>query len=462
MKDKRYDVIVIGGGIGGYAAAVRLAQEGMRVALVEREKLGGECLNYGCIPTKALIYFSSIIEELRRAGKYGIKVSGLSINFGRFLEWRNGIIDKLRRDLRILLIENGVELIEGESRLKSRREVEVLGKGVLESKYIVIATGSIPRTIPGFEFDGERIIDSRKALYLDEIPSTLCIVGGGAIGVEIGQSYARLGTKVTIIEIMDEILPGFSRELVRFVRRGLEESGVEINTKSRAKYAKIVGEKVKVTYEKNGRENVLEADHLLIAVGRRPNTKGLNLESIGVEIDRRGFIKVNEKRETTVPNIYAVGDVAGEPMLAHKALSDALIVARSILGEEPVIPPIPVVVYSSPELAKVGFSEEEARSQGIEVDTGMFPFKYSGRAHTLDEANGLLKMIVDKSSGEIIGVEIVGPEASELIGVGVVAVSQKMKVSDFAKAIYPHPTLSEAYSEISKWLIGEPVHLLPR
>jgi len=461
---KNYDVVVIGGGIGGYVSAIRLAQNGLQIALIEKEYLGGECLNYGCIPTKALVYLSYLVERMNRAKKYGVNVGGIDIDIKKFNEWRRtNIVARLRKGVEYLLTKNGVEIIKGKAKLKSSHEVCLSDGTTIRGEKIVIATGSLPKTLPGVEFDGERIIDSRKAIYLEEIPDTMCIIGAGAIGIEIGQALAGLGVKVTIVEVLNRLLPMFSSDIVAYLKRRLEEDGVEINLGTYVKSVERIGNRVKVTVSKGEETKELEADYLLVAVGRKPNTIDLNLEGLGVKTDERGAIVVNEQRQTSVPNIYAVGDVIGNPMLAHKALADALIATSSILGKKAMrLDPflVPVILYSRPEVAKVGYSEEEARKAGLKIKVGRFPFRSLGRAATIDEAYGLLKLIMDENSGKIIGMEVIGPEASELISLGNMAISLGIDLEKLAEVIYPHPTCSEAFGELIHWFLEEPIHML--
>jgi len=461
---KKFDVVVIGGGTGGYSAAIRAAKLGRSVALVERdEALGGTCLNRGCIPTKALLHAAHLLNEVKGASKLGLQVREVSLAWERLQVWKDSVVRRLAQGVKFLCERNGVEIVHGEARLVSARIVRVEGADLeLEADAVVVATGSVPVEIPGLAFDGERVISSTEALSLPKRPERILIVGGGYIGMELGTFFASVGTEVVVVELMDQVLPGIDPELVSHVVRGLPQLGVEAHTKSRVmglerSQAGIVAR----VQGPDGKEFTVEAELALVTVGRRPFAEGLGLEELGVERDERGFIQVNERFETPVSGIYAVGDVVPGPMLAHKAHWEGKAAAEAICGHEPgPRPPVPAVVFTSPEIATVGLSEPEAREQGYDVVIGKFPFTASGRALTLGDNRGLIKVVAEAGSKKILGVGIVGPWASELIGEASLAILRDLTLEEFGAAIRPHPTLSEALGEAAEAPLGGAIHVL--
>ncbi|MGY4706541.1 dihydrolipoyl dehydrogenase [Candidatus Bipolaricaulota sp. J31] len=460
---RKFDVLVIGGGTAGYSAAIRAAKLGKSVALVEKEgALGGTCLHHGCIPTKALLHAASLLQEINAAGKFGISVQGLSLDWGKLQAWKDGVVRRLSQGVRFLCERNGVEVITGTARLLSPKLVRVEGPDLeLEADAVVVATGSVPVELRGMEFDGERVISSTEALSLPEKPEKVLIVGGGYIGMELGTFFAAVGTEVVVVELMEQVLPGIDPELVSHVVRALPP-GLEVHTGSRVLgLEKVEGGIAARVRGPDGDEFVVEAELALVTVGRRPFAEGLGLEELGVKRDERGFIAVDGRFETSVPGIYAVGDVIPGPMLAHKAHWDGKRVAEIICGHGPKErPPVPAVVFTSPEIATVGLSEPEARERGHEVAIGRFPFTASGRAITLGDSRGLVKVIAERGSKRILGVGIVGPWASELIGEASLAIHAGMTLEEFGEAIRPHPTLSEALGEAAEVPLGGAIHVL--
>jgi len=461
---RKAEVLVIGGGTAGYSAAIRAAKLGRSVVLVEKdEALGGTCLNRGCIPTKALLHAAGLLRELSGARKLGIEASDVSLSWGKLQAWKDSVVRRLSQGVRFLCERNGVELIRGTARFVSPRRVRVEGADVeLEADAVVVATGSAPVELPGLEFDGEMVISSREALSLPKRPERVLIVGGGYIGMELGTFFACVGTEVVVVELLDRVLPGIDPELVSHVARGLPQLGVEVHTKSRViGLERSRGGIVSRVHGPDGKEFTVEAELALVTVGRRPFAEGLGLEELGVERDERGFIRVNERLETSVPGIYAVGDVVPGPMLAHRAHWDGKRVAEIICGREPKErPPVPAVVFTSPEIATVGLAETEAKERGYDVVIGKFPFTASGRALTLGDNRGLVKVIAEKGSKRILGVGIVGPWASELIGEASLALHKGLTLGEFAEAIRPHPTLSEALGEAAEVPLGGAIHVL--
>lgn len=465
MADKQCDALVIGAGPGGYVCAIRLGQLKVKTILVERAWFGGTCLHVGCIPSKALITAAKFYDKLKHASEFGINISGASVDFPKMVQWEKSIIEKFSGGIRQLLKGNGVESIVGMAAFRSPKEVVVTNGDsttTIEAKNIVIATGSVPAQVPIFPFDGERIIGSSEALTLPELPKRLLVIGGGYIGLEMGVMFAHLGTKVTVVEMMDQLLPGFDAELVRTLTRSLRQKGIEYFVKAKAKsYEGTVGN-MKLTVETDGQDRVLEADRILVTVGRKPNTKGLDIEKSGVKTDERGFIPVNNKCETSVPGVYAIGDVVGNPMLAHKASKEGETVAEIIAGHRRVVDYVamPAVIFTDPEIATVGLSESEAKEKGYDAASGKFPFAALAKAATQLSTEGYAKIIYDKASKQVLGFHIIGPGASDLIGEAALALEMGSTVEDISLTVHPHPTLTEAMMEAAKAALGEAIHIM--
>ena len=467
MADKQCDALVIGAGPGGYVSAIRLGQLKQKTILVEREWIGGTCLHVGCIPSKALITAAKFYEKMKHASDFGVNITSATIDFKKMVQWEKGIIDKFTGGIHQLLKANNVETVMGTARFLSANEVEVRNDNqsvIIQAKNIVIATGSVAAGIPPFPFDGERIISSTEALVLPEIPKRLFVIGGGYIGLEMGIMYAHLGSKVTVVEMMDQLLPGFDAELVRTLGRSLRQKGIDYFVNAKAKsYEGNVGS-MKVTVEIEGSDRVFETDRILVTVGRKPNTAGLEIEKSGVQTDPKGFIPVNNKCQTSVPGIYAIGDVIGNPMLAHKASKEGEIVAEIIAGHNRAVDYVamPAVIFTEPEIATVGLSEAEAKEKGYNAGSGKFPFAASGRALTQGATDGYVKVIFDKDSKQVLGFHIIGPEASDLIGEATLAIEMGSTVEDISLTVHPHPTLTETIMEASKAALGEAIHIVNR
>lgn len=457
---KKFDAVVIGAGPGGYVSAIRLSQLGKKVALIEEREVGGTCLNRGCIPTKALLHVAEIINNARKGEKIGIKVEGISVDFQRVQQWIGQMVRRLRSGIEYLLRGYGVEVINGHASFKSERSLVISPQGeTIEGEAIIIASGSTPSELPFARPDLNRIITSDDVFKITSLPGELVILGGGVIGVEMATAFSSLGTKVTIIEIMDQILPGYSNDLVLPVQSSLRRMGVEIRVSTKATLCDYSGDgsKVRVSTEDGA---IFEGDYLLLSVGRRPNTKPLSLESAGVETNERGFIKVNGRMETTASGIFAIGDVVGLPFLAHRAMEEGYYLSEIIAGIRDGMPKltIPSVVYTDPEIATVGLDEKEATLAGFEPVVGKFPFAASGRSMTLGRAEGFFKIVGDSKSGKILGAQIVGHGASELIGELSLAISSSLTMEALESAVYPHPTLSESIVEGTRLALGKPVH----
>jgi dihydrolipoyl dehydrogenase len=466
VETGNYDAIVIGGGPGGYTAAIRLAQLGKRVLCVERESLGGVCLNWGCIPSKALITAAALVDRVREAAVMGISAEP-RIDFGATQRWKAGIVERLTTNVGTLIRGNGGTVAFGTARLLDARTVEVTAADGTARRYtageaIVLATGARLAAVPGFEADGEHVITARDAVDLPSVPRSLLVIGGGVIGMELGMMYQRLGTRLTVVELTDALLPGVDADLVRVVERRLRRRGAEVLTRAKAFGWEKRDGLAAVTVEHDGAARVIEAEKVLVAVGFVPNTGGLGLEAAGLRLDARGHVAVDERGMTSVPGIFAVGDVSGGPYLAHKAFREAEVVAEVAAGRYARRDwlAMPAAVFTDPEIATVGIGEAEARRRGLDVTVGRFPFSASGRAMSLVETEGFIKIVADRE--RVIGVQIVGPEASELISEAAFALEMMASPEDVALTIHPHPTLGEGVMEAFKHALGEAVHVMNR
>jgi len=464
-----YEAIVIGGGPGGYVAAIRLGQLGVKTLCVEEEAMGGVCLNWGCIPSKALIAAANLANKVRNAGHMGITVKDLEIDVAKMQEWKEGIVKKLTSGVTSLVKGNGGDIVLGKATITGANSVEVTtedGKteSYTASKGIIVATGTQMITIPGFEPDGEVVITAREAVSLQSAPKSMVLIGGGVIGLELGMVYQKLGTKITVVELMDQLLPGTDPDLVRVVQKHLKAAGADIHLKSKAAKLDKSGGKAKVTIETEGKEQVVEAEKVLVAVGFKPNSGGIGLEGAGVKLDDRGHIAVDDQMRTNVPSIFAIGDVAGMPYLAHKASKEGEIAAEVIAGHKSArdYRGMPAAIFTDPEIATVGLTESEAKAQGKKVKIGKFPFAASGRAMAVSETDGFIKVIIDEADNQLLGVAIVGPEASDLISESALALEMCAFAEDVALTVHPHPTLGEGVMEAFKHALGEAVHIMNR
>jgi len=460
-----YDVIVIGTGPGGYHAAIRAAQLGKRVLAVEAEYVGGVCLNVGCIPTKALLHAAEELEGIKHGSAFGLEVKDARMDLKKLGGWRDGIVKKLTGGVSQLLKGNKVELKTGFARFVDKNTIEVGGERI-QGQTFIVATGSEPNTLPGFEVDQKDIVDSTGALRIeDKFPKRMLCIGGGAIGLEFAQVYKRLGAEVTVIEFMGQILPAADPETAGLLAKILTKQGIAIRTNTKGVKVERKKDGLHVTLEdvKSGQQDTLVVDKILVATGRRPRGKGLGLEAIGVKVDERGYVPTNEKMETNVPGIYAIGDVTRPPLLAHKAMKEGLIAAENAAGGNAVMDyQIPNVVYTSPEWAAVGMTEEEAAKAGYKVKVGKFPLAASGRAMTLDATEGLIKLIGDTETDLLLGGHIVGPSASDMIAEIALALEMGATVTDVALTVHAHPTLSEGIMEAAEHLHRQAIHIANR
>jgi len=465
----QFDAIVLGGGPGGYVCAIRLGQLGLKVACIEEEEYGGVCLNWGCIPSKALIANAHFVEKAKHIADSGINVSGVNVDVDKMQDWKGGVVKKMTSGVRSLLKANGGEMIEGRGKVVDPKTVEVTLKSgekrrVSATKGLVIATGSATIQVPGFEFDGVRVIGAREAVSLRKIPKRLVVIGGGVIGLELGMVYQTFGAELTVVELTPSLLPGVDPDCVKVVEKKLEKRGAKLLKNTRAERLEKTASGVTVIVSSEGKEQRIEADVVLVAVGMKPRSRGVGLEEIGVEIDQRGFVKTNEFCETNVKGVYAIGDVSGQPMLAHKASKEGEVAAEVIAGHHAAKDwvTVPGIIFTDPEIATAGLTEAQAKEQGYTIKVGKFPFVALGRAVSIGETDGFVKVVTDTKSGRILGIHIVGPSASDLISEAVLAIETVATAEDMALSIHPHPTLGEALMEAAAASLGHAIHIVNR
>lgn len=464
------EVLVIGGGPGGYTAAFRAADLGLEVTMIDtEERPGGVCLFRGCIPSKTLLYVSELLRDARQAEEMGVKFCEPEVDLGKLREWKNRVIDKLADGLVLLSRKRGVQLIRGRAGFESSDSIRLYDSDSeithFKFRHAIIATGSSPVALPGTEFKkGGRIMSSAGALELQDIPEKLLIVGGGYIGLEMGSVYASLGSRVTLVQRRDRVMAGADSDLVRILSAGLEEIFEAIYIGTKVKSVEEQKDRVRVVLEGNTDQPEQTFDRVLVAVGRRPRSENIGLENTHVKTDERGFIRVDEQQRTADKNIFAVGDVVGGVMLAHKAMYEGKIAAEVIAGKPSAFDAraIPAVVYTDPQLAWCGLTEETARKENRRVKVARFPWSASGRAASMGISAGLTKLIADPETERVLGVGIVGREAGEMIAEGVLAVEMGAVVEDLALSIHPHPTLSEAEGEAAEAFLGSSIHILPQ
>jgi len=458
-QKENYDLIVIGSGPGGYVASVRAGSLGLKVACVEKSaRLGGVCLNVGCIPSKALLDSSEYFHLAKdHFAAHGIKIAELSLDLHAMMERKKQVVEELTGQVRKLLEGNKIDIIHGTARLVAADRVEVsnhsdksLSPMILEAKAILLATGSEPVNVPGLEFDGKHIVSSTEALSFDSVPQHLGIVGGGYIGLELGSVWRRLGSEVTVIEMLPKIAATLDGQIGRALERILTQQGIAFRLNTKVSKAEIADNKVKVTLEAEGSTSSLSFDKLLVAVGRRPLTKNLGLEDIGVKTDpRTGQVLVDESYRSSIPNIYAIGDIIAGPMLAHKASAEGIAAAECIAGlpGEVNYDTIPAVVYTWPEVACVGLTEEQVKERAIPYCIGTYPFSGAGRARCMGEKDGFVKLIAQSETDRILGVHIIGPRAADIIAECVLAMEFGASSEDIARTVHGHPTFAEALQE---------------
>lgn len=451
-----YDVIVIGSGPGGYVAAIRCAQLGMKTALVEKyPTLGGTCLNVGCIPSKALLDSSEHYHNAATTFKtHGINLTNLKADVNQMITRKNDVVKQNTDGIQYLMKKNKIDVLQGVGSFVNSTKVKVTkddgSSSEIEGKNIIIATGSKPSSLPFIKLDKKRIITSTEALNLKEVPKHMVVIGGGVIGLELGSVYARLGAKVSVVEYMDSLIPTMDRTLGKELQKTLKKIGFEFYLKHKVSAVESKGKEVTVKAENSKGETIeVKGDYVLVSIGRRPYTEGLNAEAAGVKLTERGQIEVNDKLQTTVPNIYAIGDVVKGAMLAHKAEEEGVFVAEVLAGQKPHINYnlIPGVVYTWPEVASVGYTEEQLKEKGVKYKTGKFPFMASGRARASMDTDGLVKVLADATTDEILGVHMIGPRTADMIAEAVVAMEYRASAEDIARMSHAHPTYTEAFKE---------------
>ena len=465
--DRHADVLVLGSGPGGYTAAFRAADLGRQVIMIERhQRIGGVCLNVGCIPSKALLHTAAVINEAEEMAAHGVSFGKPQIDIEKIAAWKESVVDRLTGGLKMLAKQRKVELITGEGRFSSPNHITVTtadGEIIISFDHCIIAAGSRVTKIPGFPNDDPRMMDSTDALELAEIPQRLLVIGGGIIGLEMATVYQALGAKITIVEMQDGLIPGADKDLIRPLAKRLKARYENIFLSTAVTAIKPLKNGLNVSFDGKGAPDEDTFDRILVAVGRSPNGRLLDADKVGLEVDERGFIPVNNQQQTNIPHIYAIGDIVGQPMLAHKATHEAKVAAEVISGIKSVFDPmtIPSVAYTDPEVAWMGLTETQAKADGIEVEKGAFPWAASGRSLSLGRDEGITKVLFDKQTGRIVGAGIVGPNAGELIAEAVLALEMGADAEDIGLTIHPHPTLSETFCFAAEMAEGTITDLMP-
>ena len=456
-----YDLVVIGAGPDGYVAAIRAAQLGMKTAIVEKDACGGTCLNYGCIPTKALYKNAEVVDEIARAAEFGVDVKGYSIDMEKVQARKAKIVKTLSGGVEGLLKANKVELVRGAAKIMAPGKVEVDGK-VLETGKILIASGSKSSKPPIKGIDNSGVITSKEALEMDHVPGKIVIIGGGVIGIEFAGIYRAFGAEVTVVEFMPKIIPAVDKEITDRLQKLLEKKGIRFMVGTKVEEISKSGSALSVTVDKAGEKSSLPCDQVLVSTGRELDIEGLNLDGLGVAYDRKG-VKVDENYMTSVPGIYAIGDVIGGVMLAHVASEEGKVCVERMAGEDARVDYdlIPSAIFTFPDVASIGLSEEQAKERGLEYEVGKFQFAGNGKALTMNAAEGMMKVIVSKDKQKILGVHIVGPNASDLLAEAAIAMRGEFTVEEAANTMHGHPTLSEAFEEALTLTLGRGIHSMP-
>ncbi len=470
MAEHQVDAVVIGAGPGGYHAAIRLGQLGKKVICIDRDEAGGVCLNWGCIPTKALLHVGEIARQIEHAGEIGLQAGGLRVDRERIAKFKSDVVSANVGGVKTLFKANAVQFLYGEGSFKSPTEIVLKkregGDDTIRAQHVVIATGSAPVDVKAWPRDGKTIFNSDDAVKLDAIPKELLVIGGGVIGLEFATVYTRLGAKVLVIEALPQVLTGTDLEIGKTLGRILKKQGIEIMLSTTVEKIEKSGTGIKATFKgeaTGGKPETRAFDAVLVAVGRRPVTDGLNLQAAGLATDEKGFIAVDAQLRTRVATIFAIGDVTGAPLLAHRAMKQGTIAAEVIAGSrsaafDPVA--VPNCVYTDPEVATVGLSEEEAKSKGYEVRIGKFPNAASGRARTMNDTDGMIKLVADAKTDLLLGMHVVSPQAESLIGEGVIALEMGATLEDIGLSVHPHPTLTEGIMEAAEAAHGKAIHIV--
>ena len=462
---KAFQVVVIGSGPGGYVAAIRAGMLGLKTAIIEKDPfLGGTCLHRGCIPTKALLHTAHLYDEFRHAGEHGLKAGNVEIDFPTAHKRKTGIVDRLANGVAFLMKKRKVEVLTGHGRIVDKNTVSVTsdkGEEKIKADHIIVATGSVPAALPHIKPDQKIILDSDGILVMETIPKSLAVIGAGAVGVEFASIFGSLGTKVTIIELLPHILPIEDEEISKTLERALKKKGIDIHTSSEVKAVKTTAKGATLTVVSGGKETELKVDRVLSSIGRAPVTGDVGLKTVGIATDKRGYIDVNEFMQTSTPNIYAIGDIVRTPWLAHVASAEGILAVDHIAGK-PAHPldydHMPNCTYCSPEVASVGLTEKKAKERGHSIKVGKFPFSAIGKAMIVGETDGFVKYVTDEKYGEVLGVHIIGPKATELISEACLALGMEAMAEDIAKTVHPHPTLGETMMEAAHSVYGEAIH----
>lgn len=467
MNNYSVDLVVIGSGPGGYVAAIRATQLGLKTICVEKSELGGICLNWGCIPTKALLKSAELANFMKEAKNFGFDIKEYKVDFESVIKRSRDVANRMSNGVSFLFKKYNVQLIKGWARFKNPSTIEVLDDNgnisdIINTKYTIIATGARPRMFPDIEVDRERILTSKEAMVINEIPNEIIIMGAGAIGVEFAYFFNSFGTKVTIVEMLDRLLPIEDEEISKELEKHFKKYGIKVLTKTKVTSAKVIGSEVQVVVSKqDGKQEILKADYALNAIGIEANVNGIGLEELGLQIEK-GFIKVNEFLQTNIDGIYAIGDVAGPPWLAHKASAEGIVAVEKIAGLNPhpiLYQNVPGCTYCQPQVASVGLTEKKARELGYEVKIGKFPYTANGKAHGIGEARGFVKLVIDKKYGEILGAHLIGPDVTEMVAELTLAINLEATAHSLIKTIHPHPTLSEAIMEAAAVAYNESTNI---
>ena len=464
MQERQFDLVIIGSGPGGYVAAIRASQLGLKTAIVEKDKIGGVCLNWGCIPTKALLKSAEVYHQLNRADEFGVSAKDISFDFPKIIKRSRDVALRNSKGVEYLFKKNKIDLIQGSGRIIEKGKIEISKDGkpieTLSAKNIVIATGARPRTFPNMKIDGKQVITSTEAMLLQQPPKSMIIIGAGAIGVEFGYFYNAFGTKVTIVEMMPNILPIEDKEISKLLESNLKKSGIEILTDSKVDNV-TSGKEAKVVLTAKGEKKELKADVVLVAIGVQGNVENIGLESVGVKVEK-GWIQVDDFGRTNIDGIYAIGDVAGPPWLAHVASKEGIVCVEKIAGKNPQ--PIdwnniPGCTYCQPQVASIGLTEEKALESGHKIKIGRFPFTANGKARAIGETDGLVKLIFDEKYGELLGAHILGVDATEMIAELGLAKNLEATPEGIFNTIHAHPTLSESIMEAAENAEGHAIHI---
>ncbi len=459
-----FKLVVIGAGPGGYVAAIRAAQLGIRTAIIEKEYMGGVCLNWGCIPSKTLLYVTELQRTIADAGRIGLKADNISIDLDKLRKHKNDTVKRLTGGVKLLLEKSGVTILTGDASFKSKNEIEISdgkNKTLVKADNFIIATGASPIELPMLKYDGKMVIGAREAIEIPSIPKDMLVVGAGPIGVEMATVYQTLGSKVTIVEIFDSVLPALDDEISAASEKALKKQGMEILLSSKVVSSKIDKNKIGVTIETPLGKKDLSFDLILVSAGMKPNSGGLGLEKIGVNSDKRGFISVNSRMQSSIPNIYAIGDVVGGLLLAHKASHEGIVAAESIGGgaHQADWKAVPYAVFTDPEIAGIGMTEKEAAKSGRKIKVGRFPYRAVGKAIATLASEGFTKVISDADTDEILGIHIFGPHSGDIIFAGTALMEMDGTVEDLAHMMAVHPTLSEAMMEAAMNADKRAIHI---